>query len=167
MIIVTVSILLTGLTNQIKQNDKEGKIFMDKEKINQLWDKYKDMIPYVIFGVLTTVVNIVAYWLFYRVFHVYMMVSNIIAWFASVLFAYLTNRKWVFHSEAETFEDYRKEILAFFAARLGTGILDWLIMFIFAKQLGLNDMVIKIVSNVVVIVLNYVASKFWIFKSKK
>lgn len=79
---------------------------MDKEKINLLWDKYKDMIPYVIFGVLTTVVNIVAYWLFYRVFHVYMMVSNIIAWFASVLFAYLTNRKWVFHSEAETFEDY-------------------------------------------------------------
>ena len=95
------------------------------------------------------------------------MVSNIIAWFASVLFAYLTNRKWVFHSEAETFEDYWKEILAFFAARLGTGILDWLIMFIFAKQMGLNDMVIKIVSNVVVIVLNYVASKFWIFKSKK
>ncbi|GHV97229.1 membrane protein [Lactobacillus nasalidis] len=139
---------------------------MKQEKLQQLWEKYKDTIPYVIFGVLTTVVNIGVFWFFYRQLHVWMMVSNIIAWFASVLFAYLTNRKWVFHSEAASFADYCKEITAFFAARLATGVLDWLIMFIFAEKMGFNDMIMKIVANIVVIILNYVASKFWIFKSK-
>jgi putative flippase GtrA len=95
------------------------------------------------------------------------MPATIMAQFPSIVFAYLTNRKWVFHSQASTFKEYASEIASFFAARIGTALLDMAIMFIFAEQMGLNDMVIKIVSNVVVIVLNYVASKFWIFKSKK
>lgn len=70
--------------------------------IEKLWDKYKDIIPYGVFGVLTTLVNIVSYWIFAHPFGLSVMVSTVLAWIYSVLFAYLTNRKWVFHSEAST-----------------------------------------------------------------
>ena len=78
--------------------------------IEQLWDKYKDIIPYGVFGVLTTLVNIVSYWIFAHPFGLSVMVSTVLAWILSVLFAYLTNRKWVFHSEASTREEIGKEI---------------------------------------------------------
>ena len=65
--------------------------------IEKLWDKYKDIIPYGVFGVLTTLVNIVSYWIFAHPFGLSVMVSTVLAWILSVLFAYLTNRKWVFH----------------------------------------------------------------------
>ena len=64
--------------------------------IEKLWDKYKDIIPYGVFGVLTTLVNIVSYWIFAHPFGLSVMVSTVLAWILSVLFAYLTNRKWVF-----------------------------------------------------------------------
>ena len=78
--------------------------------IEKLWDKYKDIIPYGVFGVLTTLVNIVSYWIFAHPFGLSVMVSTVLAWILSVLFAYLTNRKWVFHSEASTREEIGKEI---------------------------------------------------------
>ncbi|WP_302187451.1 GtrA family protein [uncultured Lactobacillus sp.] len=139
---------------------------MDKQKFNELWNKYKDVIPYVFWGVMTTLVNIASYWLCNSVFKWAIMPSTIIAQFLSIIFAYLTNRKWVFHSQASTFEEYVHEIVSFFAARIGTALLDMAIMFIFAEQMHLNSMIIKILANVVVVVVNYVASKFWIFKSK-
>ena len=139
---------------------------MDKQKFNELWNKYKDVIPYVFWGVMTTLVNIASYWLCNRVFKWAIMPSTIIAQLLSIIFAYLTNRKWVFHSQASTFEEYVHEIASFFAARIGTALLDMAIMFIFAKQMHLNSMIIKILANVVVVVVNYVASKCWIFKSK-
>lgn len=81
--------------------------------IEKLWDKYKDIIPYGVFGVLTTLVNIVSYWIFAHPFGLSVMVSTVLAWILSVLFAYLTNRKWVFHSEASTSEEIGKEIVRF------------------------------------------------------
>jgi len=122
--------------------------------IEKLWDKYKDIIPYGVFGVLTTLVNIVSYWIFAHPFGL------------SVLFAYLTNRKWVFYSEASTREEIGKEIVSFFSCRLATGILDWACMFIFADLCGFNDVLIKCAANVLVIILNYVASKLVIFRHK-
>lgn len=139
---------------------------MSETKFKDLFEKYKDTIPYLIFGVLTTVVNIVVYWFLAHPLKASIMLSTIVAWLASVLFAYLTNRKWVFHSDAETFNDYVREIVAFFAARLGTGVIDWGMMLVFAQWLGMNDVIIKIIANVIVIVLNYIASKFWIFKKR-
>lgn len=139
---------------------------MDKEKNNDLWGKYKDIIPYVFWGVMTTLVNIFSYWLCNSVFKWDIMPATIMAQFLSIVFAYLTNRKWVFHSQASTFKEYASEIASFFAARIGTALLDMAIMFIFAEQMHLNSMVIKILANVVVVIVNYVASKFWIFKSK-
>ena len=135
--------------------------------MKKLINKYRDIIPYAIFGVLTTVVNIVAYWLAAHTLGLSGMVATIFAWIAAVLFAYLTNRKWVFHSSAETANEIAKEITAFFSCRLATGVLDWLCMFLFVDILCWNDMVVKAAANILVIVLNYVASKLVIFKSKQ
>ena len=134
--------------------------------IRKLMDKYRDVIPYLVFGVLTTIVNIVAYWVYAHPLHLGIMVSTVIAWVLSVLFAYVTNRKWVFHSEASGAGEILREIISFFGARLATGLLDMLFMYIFAERLGLNDTVIKICSNVVVVILNYIFSKFLIFRHK-
>ena len=131
-----------------------------------LYQKYKDVIPYAIFGILTTLVNIVSYWFFAHPLKVAVMPSTLIAWFLAVLFAYLTNRKWVFHSTASSLSEIKKEILSFFVCRLATGVLDWVCMFVFVDLLGFYDVIIKVIANILVIVLNYVASKRVIFKRK-
>jgi len=82
--------------------------------MRSLVEKYKDIIPYLFFGVCTTLVNVVVYWLMAHLFGTGVMVSTIVAWIAAVLFAYVTNRKWVFHSEANTRETIVKEIISFF-----------------------------------------------------
>lgn len=135
--------------------------------IKNLYEKYKDIIPYLFFGVCTTVVNVVVYWIAAHPLGCDVMTSTIVAWILAVLFAYLTNRKWVFKSEAKGIKAIIKEMVAFFACRLATGIVDWVCMFVFVDLLGLNDIIIKFVANIIVIVLNYVASKLVIFKKKR
>ena len=132
--------------------------------IKEYWDKYKDVILYLVFGVFTTVVNIVSYWVCAHVFGMSVMASTVIAWALAVFFAYVTNRTMVFHSSATEKGEILKEIGSFFACRLGTGVVDWVIMFVFVTVLHFNDMIIKIAANFIVIVLNYVLSKFVIFK---
>ena len=132
----------------------------------ELWAKYKDLIPYGIFGVLTTVVNVLVYALCAKTFGLSTVVSTAIAWVAAVLFAYITNRKWVFHSKTTGAAAIVKEIVSFFVCRLLTGVLDVGIMKLFVDILGFNDVIVKVASNIVVIILNYVASKLVIFKKK-
>lgn len=134
--------------------------------LKQLKNKYKDVIPYLFFGVCTTAVNIAAYWVCAHLFEYTVMVSTIIAWILAVLFAYVTNRKWVFHSDAKGKEAIIKEIFSFFSCRLTTGVMDWLCMFVFVDKLLWNDVFIKFAANVLVIILNYVASKLIIFRKK-
>ena len=129
--------------------------------------KYKDVIPYVFFGVVTTIINIVTYWFLAHVLHLPVMFSTVAAWIITVTAAYLTNRKWVFHSEARTAGEITREVIWFFACRLTTGALDWFLMYLFVTKLRVPDMPVKIAANVLVIVLNYVASKWFIFKKKK
>lgn len=135
--------------------------------IKALYQKYKDIIPYGIFGVLTTLVNVIVYWTSARLLGLGVMPSTVIAWILAVLFAYITNRKWVFHSTAVTAAEIRKEIISFFVCRLATGVLDWACMFIFVDLLRLYDVAIKVLANILVIILNYVASRLVIFKKKK
>ena len=87
------------------------------------------------------------------------LVSTMIAWFLSLLFAYLTNRKWVFHSEADTAKAVVKEIVSFFACRVGTELIDLFCMWLFVDMLHMNNMVIKVIANVVVIAVNYLSGK--------
>ncbi len=140
-----------------------GRVIMN---IKELIKKHKDLIPYGVFGVLTTLVNIVVYWIMAHPIHLRVVPSTVIAWIASVLFAYVTNRKWVFHSDAFTKSAIIKEVIYFFSCRLATGILDWVIMYVFADRLAFSDVIVKCIANVIVIVLNYVASKVFIFKHK-
>lgn len=135
-------------------------------KLYNLICKHKDFILYVVFGVLSTVVNIVSYWFLAHLISWDTNASNILAWFLTVLFVYFTNRKWVFHSTASTAKEYIKEIISFFSCRIATGVLDWVCMFVFVTLLAFNDMLIKVLSNILVIILNYVASKLIIFRQK-
>lgn len=134
--------------------------------VKALYQRYKDIIPYGVFGVLTTLVNVAVYWLMAHLVNLPTMPSTITAWVAAVLFAYITNRKWVFHSEAHTRDEIIKEVSSFFACRLATGVVDWLCMLVFVDVLQFNDVVIKAIANLVVIILNYIASKAVIFKRK-
>lgn len=136
------------------------------DDLKALYQKYKDIIPYGVFGVLTTLVNIAVYWLMAHPLQCPTMPSTITAWLAAVLFAYVTNRKWVFHSEARTRNEVIKEAVSFFACRLATGVVDWLCMFVFVDILHFHDVVMKAIANVAVIILNYIASKLVIFKKK-
>ena len=135
--------------------------------IQKIYDKYKDVVPYIFFGVCTTIVNIAVYWIAAHPLGMGIMPGTIVAWMAAVLFAYVTNRKWVFHSEATGSDEIAREVMSFFACRIATGVVDWLCMFIFVDLLTMNDVMIKIMANVLVIVLNYIASKLVIFKNKK
>ena len=135
-------------------------------KLKEMMEKYKDIVPYAIFGILTTIINIVVYLFFAHILKKEVMLSTLAAWFLSVLFAYVTNRKWVFHSGVLTFSNIIREAVAFFICRLATGIADILIMFIFVNIFHFNDLFIKIISNIAVIILNYVASNWIIFNHK-
>ena len=132
----------------------------------RLYEKHKDVIPYLFFGVCTTQVNVVAYWICARVIGISVMPSTITAWFLAVLFANFTNRKWVFFSKANGIKEIPREIISFFACRSATGVIDWLCMYIFVDILMWNDVLIKILANMLVIVLNYVASKMLIFRKQ-
>lgn len=138
-----------------------------KDKLKELFEKYKDLIPYVIFGVLATIVNYVSYWLFAHPLGCGTVLSTAAAWILSVLFAYVTNRRWVFHSTVRGAKEIGKEFAAFLAARISTGLLDMLVMYVFVDVLGWNDMIMKLASNVIVVILNYIFSKFFIFKKKE
>ncbi len=132
--------------------------------IRDLISKHRFIILYGFFGICTTIVNVIAYGVMERLFGFSILWSTIVAWLLAVIFAYVTNRKWVFCSNS-TGNAVFKELYAFFACRIGTGVIDCVIMQVFADWIGLNDIVVKFVANVVVIVLNYVGSKLFVFKS--
>ena len=134
--------------------------------IKDLLKKYWDVISYLFFGVCTTIINIVSYQLFYELLNVSNVISTIVAWILSVAFAYITNRMFVFHSSASGIKNILKEISSFVSCRLLTGFLDLGIMFLAVDVLSMNGLFWKIVSNVLVIILNYIFSKLFIFKKK-
>ena len=135
------------------------------EKIKELLVKYRELILYLVFGVLTTAVNYVSYLIFAPFFET-TTIPTVIAWVLSVVFAYFTNRVWVFQSHAKGAAALFREVLSFFGARLLSGVIDVGIMWVFADRMGLNDKIVKLASNVFVVIFNYVASKLVIFRKK-
>ena len=124
----------------------------------------KQLFLYGIVGGLTTVLNIFVYWLITRIFGVGVVPATITAWFIAVLFAYWANRKYVFHSKVKSFFGVIFEACYFFACRIATGFIDVVIMYLFVDVFGFDDVIIKTASNIIVIILNYVASKVFIFR---
>ena len=133
------------------------------DKLKALFIKYREVISYLFFGGLTTVVNYAAY-LLAAPFFTTTTIPTAIAWVLAVIFAYVTNRIFVFHSQARGAKALLREILTFFGARILSGIADVGFMWIFADHLGFNDKLMKLASNVFVVIFNYVASKLIIFR---
>lgn len=136
------------------------------EKIKALYAKYKEIVLYVFFGGLTTLVNFVVYLGLKNLLGVPMVASNITAWAVSVLFAYITNKLFVFESRDMTPRAITRELISFVAARIFSGVVDTGMLVVLVDFFHMNDVIVKIMAQVVVIVLNYVFSKIWIFKKK-
>ena len=127
----------------------------------EIMRKNREIIMYLIFGGLTSLISIVLYTFFYYFWGLPNLVSNAVSLFFSILFAFVTNRRWVFEpTEASFF----KECCSFYLSRLSTSLLEMLIMYIFVDVFLFNNLAIKIIATVVVIISNYVLSKFIVFK---
>ncbi|RAS74879.1 GtrA family protein [Priestia endophytica] len=127
----------------------------------------KEMISYLVFGVLTTVVNIALYILLTKGFSIDYRWATTVAWIVSVLFAFVTNKLYVFKSKTLTTSIMFRELLSFFFFRGLSYVLDLAIMIICVSRLSIDDIVAKILANIVVILVNYIASKYFIFKNKE
>lgn len=128
------------------------------------WGKYREQMLYLFFGGVTTLVNIAAYALLARA-GMSTGAANAVAWVLAVLVAYATNRVWVFRSGSRGAAAV-KEFLSFIACRVGTGVMDEVIMIVGVDRLHLWGLGVKVFSNVLVIVMNYVFSKLFIFRKK-
>lgn len=139
--------------------------------IKQLWEKYKHIIAYLFWGVVTTVINLAVFQILSSGIHWNYQLANAIAWFVSVLVAYFTNKVWVFGSHYTTVSDFLVEMLRFFFYRALTLVIDIVITFIGISVLGFKDpmgqFIVKVIDNVIVIIANYVFSKWLIFKDNK
>ncbi len=154
-------------TKKVKINEVDFKN-LNIETLKGLYLEYKEIINYLVFGVLATVVNFVSYFIFAKLLKIDEVVSSGLSWFCSVLFAYITNRIFVFESTANTKKAFLKELVSFFMARIASGILcDVGTFAIMVKVLNINDVVSKIVTQVMVVIVNYVFSKFIVFKKNK
>lgn len=143
------------------------------QKIKELYIKYKEIINYLIFGVLTTVVSLATkYLLLFTILDasnaLQLQIAVVVSWVIACLFAYITNRIWVFESKTTSII---KEMAKFFMARLATLGMEMLIMFVFVTALGLNSdtwvVIWTLVSQVLIIIGNYVLSKLLVFKNEK
>lgn len=138
----------------------------ERRSMKKLFNKYREIIMYLIFGVLTTVVSLAVYYLLvYTVLNpdnaLQLQIANIISWIAGVAFAYFTNRSVVFQSKNK---NKLKEAGSFVLARVATLVMDMAIMFIGVTLLHGSDKILKLISQVIVIVSNYVFSKLFVFK---
>lgn len=137
--------------------------------IKKTYIKYKELINYLIVGILTTIVSLLSYYILVLTIlkpnnPLQLQIANIISWIIAVTFAYITNRKYVFKSNNN---NITKEALKFCSSRLTTLFIDMLLMFIFVSKLKFNDKIIKIIIQIIVTILNYIISKLLVFRKKE
>lgn len=136
------------------------------KKIKQLLEKHWDIVTYLFFGVLTTVVNYLVYFPCHNWLELSSSVSNVIAWIVAVAFAFLTNKPFVFKSMDWSAKVVLPELVKFVGSRAGSGALETVILLIFVDGLGWEGNIMKIIVSVVVVILNYVSSKLLVFRKK-
>lgn len=134
----------------------------------KLLKKYEEIIRYLIIGGLTTVISLLVYYLLvFTVFNPHipleLQITNVISWIVSVTFAYFTNRGFVFKSNKKA---NIKEGLEFYLSRVSTLIIEMILMYLLVTLLQFNDKIIKLFVQVIVIIINYILSKFIVFKKK-
>jgi len=145
------------------------------EKMMKLWARHREVLSYLIFGVLTTAVNVGLFMLLTACTSLPTGTANAIALAASILFAYITNKLWVFESRLSGWAAI-VEFAKFIACRLATGVMDEIIVVLGVDRLGaalsladnhLWALAVKIFANILVIIANYVFSKLLIFRKKR
>ena len=137
-----------------------------QQLIQKYWRKYRELVLYGIFGVLTTLVNWGLYWLLADALHMHYMAATFFAQVLAILFAYFTNRRWVFESKEHGARAVAMEMVRFFAARGVSLVMDMLFMFVGVDLLHVDDKLVKVVSSVAVVIANYVFSKLFVFRKQ-
>ena len=137
--------------------------------MKELYNRYREIINYLVVGVLTTVVSLAVYYgLVLTILDprnpLQLQAANVLSWICAVTFAYFTNRIFVFESKNDNMV---KEAGAFFAARIGTLVMDMALMFLMVSLMGWNDKIAKLINQVLVTIANYVLSKLFVFRKQE
>lgn len=140
-------------------------------KLINIYKKYQEIINYLIVGVLTTLVSIFTYFILSLILdinnNILFIFANIISWICAVVFAYITNKRFVFNSATSNRKEEIKLFSMFVSSRITTLLIELIFMFLTVKVLLLNDKISKVIAQIIVIILNYIISKIFVFKKKK
>ena len=136
-------------------------------KFTDIYNRYREQILYLVFGGLTTLISIITYAVFTELADINILIANILSWIISVAVAYATNKSVVFRSDKKGAAQVLTEALSFYAGRLLTLLIEEAILFVFIDLVKLPNMPVKIIAQIIIIVLNYIISKVFIFKKTK
>ncbi|GAA0485795.1 GtrA family protein [Alkalibacterium sp. s-m-22] len=146
---------------------KKVKGYFSMSRIKTVYLNYQEIIDYILFGLLTTAVNIGAFFLFDTVLGISYLIANAISIIAAILFAFFTNKKYVFKYRSTTVKAAFKAFYLFVGLRLISGVFDMLSMWILVDFMGMGTNLSKILTQFIIVSLNYIFSKLYIFKRKE
>ena len=135
-----------------------------KDLIVRLYRKYEELVMYLIVGVCTMIVSLVSYYILANPMGIYYQAANIISWVLAVAFAYVTNKKYVFKSKYTGLSGTAREMTSFVSSRIASLLAEIVSMYFFVQICQIDDNIVKLMNQVLVTVLNYIFSKFWVFR---
>ena len=137
-----------------------------KVQLLNILNKYGEVIRYLVVGILTTVFSFLIYYLCSRVVKLDYKISIILSWFMAVIFAFFSNKIIVFKSNTNYIKDFFAEIINFFKYRILSLLIDFFLMLILVELINIYDVIAKIVVQIVIVIINYIFSKFFVFNTK-
>lgn len=132
--------------------------------LNEKMEQHKEIIRYIIFGAMTTVVNFAVFYFIDTILGISYLIANAISIAVSILFAFFTNKWFVFQTKSETFGEWFREFMLFLSLRMGTSVFDMLSMWLLVQFASMDSNLAKLLTQFIVVALNYVFSKLFIFK---
>ncbi len=138
-----------------------------KDLIVRLYRKYEELVMYLIVGVCTMIVSLVSYYILANPMGIYYQAANIISWVLAVAFAYVTNKKYVFKSKYTGLSGTAREMTSFVSSRIASLLAEIVSMYFFVQICQIDDNIVKLMNQVLVTVLNYIFSKFWVFRKSR
>ena len=130
------------------------------------YKKNKEVLMYLFFGGIAFFLNLALFALFHEMMQIDELIANVLSWILCVLFQFFTNRTWVFDGHVDGAKAFAVQMGSFFGGRIFTLVVEEVIIAIFITWLGFNSMIVKLVAQIIVIVLNYIVSKLFVFKEK-
>lgn len=132
--------------------------------LNEKMEQHKEIIRYIIFGAMTTVVNFAVFYFIDTILGISYLIANAISIVVSILFAFFTNKWFVFQTKSENFGEWFREFMLFLSLRMGTSVFDMLSMWLLVQFASMDSNLAKLLTQFIVVALNYVFSKLFIFK---